>query len=157
MAPKKRGDANKKTPGVIKAHHQAMAHETACGQAVDRVEEVRPQAQMTWHFYESADQWTPPAGCTDPPEWIEVQQNMSEAYDLRFNAVETLLTAEPTTLAGAVALLEYVGSPEFLWGRGASEPLLFSVVHFIDQQIKDAARAFPARLAATMRRLIATA
>jgi hypothetical protein len=88
---------------VIEAHHRSMAHETACNRAVDRAEEALPEDQTTWCFCHSDDGWTPPEGCMDAPEWIEVQQRMSEAYDLRFDAVETLLTAEPTTLAGAIA------------------------------------------------------
>jgi hypothetical protein len=142
---------------VIEAHHRAMAHETACNRAVDRAEEALPEDQTTWCFCHSDDGWTPPDGCTDAPEWIEVQQRMSEAYDLRFDAVETLLTAEPTTLAGAIALLEYVGSPEYPWERNARAPILFNVIDFNDQEVREAARTFPTRIAATMRKLTAAA
>jgi hypothetical protein len=97
------------------------------------------------------------APCTDAPEWIEAEQNLSEAYDLRFDAIEKLLTTEPTTLAGAVVLLEYVGSPEYPWERHARQPILFSLPSLNDEAIPEAAWTFPTRLAATMRRLIATA
>jgi hypothetical protein len=142
---------------AIKAHHHAVAHETACLEAEYRLAEALPENQMTWHFNDSDDEWTPPDGCTDAPEWIEVQQNISEAYDLRHDAIEALLTTEPTTLAGVVALLEYVGSPEYPWDRNACVPILFGVVDINDERVSDAAQAFPARLAATMRRLIAAA
>jgi hypothetical protein len=141
---------------AIAAHHQAMRHETATGRAVDRVLDALPGDQTTWHFMHSPDRRTPPHDCADAPEWIKVQQDMSDAYARRYDAVVGLLTTEPTTLAGAVALLEHVGSPEFPW-EGAHTPILFAVVGRIDKRIAPAAHAFPSRLAAAMRRLTAAA
>jgi hypothetical protein len=143
---------------VIEAHHQAMRNESACGHAVDCVEEVLPRDRMTWHFMNSADRRTPPDGCMDAPEWIEVQQGMSDAYARRREAIVALLTTEPTSLAGAIALLDYVGSPEYPWDRGGpADPILFGVIDSIDERIPVAALAFPRRIAATMRRLTAAA
>ena len=114
---------------VIKAHHQAMAHEINCVEAADvDVEAV------------------------DGAEEAEVQQRMHEAYDLHHDAIVTLLTTDPTTLAGAVALLEYVGSPEY---PDEATPLLFNVIDVNDERIPSAVEAFPTRLAASIRRLIA--
>jgi hypothetical protein len=147
--------------GVIEAHHQAMRHETSCGQAVGRVEEALPEDRMTWHFMDSADRRTPPNGCADAPEWIKVQQDMSDAYARRHDAIVALLATEPTSLAGAIALLDYVGTPEYPWDSGGpADPILFGVIGVIgsiDERIAPAALAFPNRLAATMRRLIAIA
>jgi hypothetical protein len=139
---------------AIAAHHQAMRHETATGRAVDRVLEALPEDRTTWHFMDSPDRRTPPHDCADAPEWIKVQQDMSDAYARRYDAVVGLLTTEPTTIAGAVALLEHVGSPEFPWDEGDSHtPILFAVVGRIDERIAPAAHAFPSRLAAVIRRL----
>jgi hypothetical protein len=137
---------------AIAAHHQAMRHETATGRAVDRVLDALPGDRATWHFMHSPDRRTPPHDCADAPEWIKVQQDMSDAYARRYDAVVGLLTTEPTTIAGAVALLEHVGSPEFPW-EGAHTPILFAVVGRIDERIAPAAHAFTSRLAAAMRRL----
>jgi hypothetical protein len=84
---------------------------------------------------------------------------LSEAYDLRHDAIEALLATEPTTLAGAIALLEYVGSDEYPGEPHASEcpPILFSLTEYNDDRLPEDAWTFPARLAATMRRLIAAA
>jgi hypothetical protein len=143
---------------VIEDHHQSMRDESACGHAVDRVEEVLPRDRMTWHFMDSADRRTPPHGCTDAPEWVKVQQGMSDAYARRHEAIVALLTTEPTSVAGAIALLDYVGSPEYPWDRGGpADPILFGVIDSIDVRIPVAALAFPRRLAATMRRLTAAA
>jgi hypothetical protein len=137
---------------VIKTHHQAMAHELACNEESERLRDLLPKDRRTWHY--SAWQETPPEGCTDAPEWIEAQQNLRGAYDLRRDEVEALLTTEPTTLAGAIALLDYVGSPEYPMERGAREPILFGVVEFNDERFPKVVWTFPARLATTMRRLI---
>lgn len=137
---------------VIKTHHQAMAHELACIRETCRLEEALPEDRCTWHL--SAWDGTAPEGCTDAPEWIEAQQNLRWAYDLRHDEVEALLTTEPTTLAGALALLEYVGSPEYPMERGAREPILFGVVDLNDERFPEVVWTFPARLATTMRRLI---
>jgi hypothetical protein len=142
---------------AIAAHHQAMRHETATGRAVDRVLDVLPGDRATWHFMHSPDRRTPPHDCADAPEWIKVQQGMSDAYARRYDAVVGLLTTEPTTLAGAIALLEYVGSPEFPWEGDSHAPILFAVVGRIDERIAPAAHAFPSRLAAVIRRLTSAA
>jgi hypothetical protein len=137
---------------VIKTHHQAMARESACYREVCRLEEALPKDRRTWYFSAWAESL--PQGCTDAPEWIASQQNLKGAHDLRHDAIETLMTVEPTTLAGAIALLEYVGSSEYPDQRGAREPILFGVVDLNDERFPKVVWTFPAQLATTMRRLI---
>jgi len=139
---------------VIRAHHDAMAHEVACLKTISQLDAVLPHSQSAWHFNYWEGGERPPQGCADAPEWIEAQQGIGEAYALREDAIEALLTTEPKTLAGAIALLEYVGSPEYPEDRNAREPILFGVVENSDDRFPDVVWAFPARLAQTMRNLI---
>ena len=59
---------------VIEARHQAMWNESTSCSAVCRLEESLPLERATWRFSQSDDDWTPPVGCNDAPEWIEAQQ-----------------------------------------------------------------------------------
>jgi hypothetical protein len=73
------------------------------------LEDVLPPERRTWsRFVEEL-----PAGCTDAPEWIAAVIEDRNATIAEIEAFAALLTTGPTTLAGAVAVLEYVNSPEF--------------------------------------------
>jgi hypothetical protein len=62
-------------------------------------------------------------------------------------ALLALLTAQPTTMAGAMALLEHVGQPEHLVDERES---ILSGVSMAGPELQEAGRLFPTRLAATM-------
>jgi hypothetical protein len=49
---------------------------------------------------------------SDDPRWIASERAVASAYDAAEDAAIELLTVEPTTLAGASALLTYFGETE---------------------------------------------
>jgi len=137
---------------IIEAHDRAMAHESACSTAIGHLEETITEDRRTWSFHYSSGQLTPPPGCADAPEWLQAQQSLIEAYDRRYDAIGTLVATEPTIIAGAVALFGYVWSREYPNEPGAAGPILYHA----SGDDPDIAKTFSTRLAATMRRLIAT-
>ena len=55
-------------------------------------------------------------------------------------------------MAGAIALLAYIGTIEYPWEKtGAEKPLLFLFSDWSHDEIKEAARAFPTAVANAMR------
>jgi hypothetical protein len=105
-----------------------------------------PKNRQTWHLFVGHSE-APPECCADAPEWIGSQLAILEAYNRRNEVIEALLTTAPTTLAGALDLLDYVGSPEFA-DHPDSDPLMKSIYenYYAEEFLSD--------LAATMRRLI---
>jgi hypothetical protein len=139
---------------IIGAHDRAMAHESACSTAIGQLEEALPEDKRTWSLDYFGGGLTPPQGCADAPEWLQAQLNLKEAYARRREAIEALAATEPTSLAGAIALLGYVWSGEYP-NEGGEVPILSRFPGPGDNE--DIAKTFSTRLAATMRRLIATA
>jgi hypothetical protein len=71
-----------------------------------------------------------------------------------------VLTVQPTTLAGVVALLDHVGQEEFLnseEGDESEETVLSSWCDNDGDPLQEAAKSFPSRLAATMRSILGRA
>jgi hypothetical protein len=70
-----------------------------------------------------------------------------------------VLTVEPTTMAGVVALLEYVGHHEFLnddaLGEDSLENTVLSAAFQAGGELEQAAQNFPPRLAETIRSILA--
>jgi hypothetical protein len=76
----------------------------------------------------------------------------NEALYRTEDALWDVLTAQPTTLAGIVALLAHVGLPEFLTEAPEFEnETVLSTCTNADEEMKQAAQDFPALLAETMR------
>jgi hypothetical protein len=77
-------------------------------------------------------------------------------------ALLAVLTTQPTTIAGAVALLEHVGQGQFLDGTEEAEnddgfETVLSTWSHGNGELTTISKGFPGRLAATMRRLMAAA
>jgi hypothetical protein len=95
----------------------------------------------------------------ETPEWNAAWTETQAAVKREHAALYEVLTTAPTTLAGAVAVLDHVGQDNFLGEAGDEdygESLLSCQVHG-GGLLAEAAERFPARLAATMRRLTAAA
>jgi hypothetical protein len=93
----------------------------------------------------------------DAPEGEAVRAAVQDAYKREREHLLQVLTVQPTTLAGVQAVLNYLGQDEFLnFGEdGFSDETVLSAWSNCDyEEITEAAKAFPARLAATMRSLI---
>jgi hypothetical protein len=92
------------------------------------------------------------------PEFDAAQVLTDEASTHADGYLRQVLTVQPTTLVGAVALLAHVGLPEFLDRsefKGEDETILSAPIHGDDEcPFKIAAKDFPTRLAETMRGLI---
>jgi hypothetical protein len=79
-----------------------------------------------------------------------------EASHRTEDALWNVLTTQPTTLAGIVALLAHVSLPEFLGGELEFDyETILSTCTDAGDEMKRAAQDFPARLAETMRNIIA--
>jgi hypothetical protein len=136
---------------AIAAHREATAAEIAAVHANSRLDATLPREKTTWHW--SVYDTEPPADCNDAPEWIAAEVALGDAGDAEDDALLAVLTTTPTTLAGIVALLEYVGGPTFP-GRPitAFEPLILVGAHdTVWEEIHEAARTFLPRVAAMLR------
>ena len=95
--------------------------------------------------------------CTVPPEWIATEIAARDACADEDDALFELLTTEPTTLAGAIAALEYVASPKYPDNRrrkvNPCEIILIDASHSFDEELKEAAAQYPALIAAGLRKL----
>jgi hypothetical protein len=97
------------------------------------------------------------------PEWVAADEVTRAAIDRDHIATYAVLTAQPTTLAGAVALLEHVGQGQFLEhteeaeGDEGFETVLSTWAHGDDDnKFTIASKGFVRRLGATMRSLSAS-
>jgi hypothetical protein len=80
----------------------------------------------------------------------------NEALYRTEDALWDVLTTQPTTLAGVVALLAHVGLPEWVTEDDdlEVETFLSMCANALDDELKQAAQDFPAHLAETMRGII---
>jgi hypothetical protein len=91
------------------------------------------------------------------PEYWAARADTDAASDRMKDMDLLVLTTQPTSIAGVAALLAHVGLPELL-DEGGSETLLSTFVHEDeDDETKQAALAFPLRLASTVRAMAGTA
>jgi hypothetical protein len=89
------------------------------------------------------------------PNYDSADKETRDASSRDQSALWDVLTIQPTTLAGVVALLAHVGLPEFLREEpGFENETILSAWTNSTGKLKDAAQDFPARLAETMRGLI---
>jgi hypothetical protein len=86
---------------------------------------------------------------SDAPERIAADAQHDAASDARQEALEELLTTEPTTIAGAAAVLDYVNEPS--WGKEDDDKETILVEAW--EVAQEEAFAFLPRLAAMLRRL----
>jgi hypothetical protein len=97
------------------------------------------------------------------PKWEAAWPVTQAAIKREHAALLAVLTSQPTTFAGAAALLDHVGQDQFLGEAEEDlhdpETTLTAWVGTVDaeHELAKATRDFPRRLAATMRRLTAAA
>jgi hypothetical protein len=142
---------------VIEAYERVVGQKTALYARSGEFEAALPEEQRTWSIhFGSGDRW-PPQGCADAPEWIDVQLGIRETTEKQCDLELALLTTAPTTIEGTIALLAHLGAAEFPEERGmdGAESLLTVAGLSYDKRIVDAADAFPAALAAALRKIVA--
>jgi len=86
---------------------------------------------------------------SDAPERIAADAQYDAASDARQEAIEDLLSTQPTTIAGVAAVLDYVNEPS--WGEEQDDKETILVEAF--ETSEEAALAFLPMIAATLRRL----
>ena len=86
---------------------------------------------------------------SDAPERIAADAQYDAASDARQEAIEDLLSTQPTTIAGIAAVLDYVN--EASWGEEHEGKESILVEAF--ETSEEAALAFLPMIAATLRRL----
>jgi hypothetical protein len=64
-----------------------------------------------------------------------------------------LLTTKPTTVAGVVALLEYVSTRHYLASEEEGETILEYAQGWTDELLHGSLKAFPAHIAAALREI----
>jgi hypothetical protein len=144
---------------VIEAFDRVMSQEFALYRESDRLEKALPEEQRTWsiHFGSGDEGRWPPEGCPDAPEWINTQLAMGETTERQTDMLVALFTTAPTTIEGAIALLDRLGLAGFPEERdleGAELPLT-TAREWYDERVNNAAEAFPFTLAAALREIIA--
>src|SRR5215472_10564704 len=115
---------------LIQRHRAATRAFSAAVSNKDKVEEVH------WPW-------------SDAPERIAADAQYDAASDAWQEAIEELLSTEPTTIAGVAAVLDYVNEPS--WGKEDDDKKTILVEAFETSQ--EAALAFLPMIAATLRRL----
>jgi len=90
---------------------------------------------------------------SDAPERIAADAQYDAASDARHEAIEDLLSTQPTTIAGVAAVLDYVNEPS--WGEEHDDKETILVEAF--ETSEEAALAFLPMIAATLRRLASAA
>jgi hypothetical protein len=91
------------------------------------------------------------------PEGIAASSAEEAAIKLEYAAFTTVLTTDPTTLAGTVALLDHVGQDHFL-GEAPDAPYGMAALIAradIEGPLAEAVDRFPARLATALRNITA--
>jgi hypothetical protein len=93
---------------------------------------------------------TDPEGSIDAPEWIAAELEIENADERDADAEATFLTTQPTTLAGILASLEHAAED-----AGGDGTILDSASRCHREDVSDAAEAYPAMIAAALRKLLA--
>jgi hypothetical protein len=140
---------------LIEAYDRAARQEMALYRQRDSLEEALPKERVTWTVQFGGDGRWPPAGCTDAPEWVNVQLAIREASERVSDRMAALLTTPPTTIEGVIALLERLDAataPEEHVDDGAMS-LIGTMCQWYDERVADAADVFHATLAAALREI----
>jgi hypothetical protein len=144
--------------GLIAEHREAIRAESAAYRMQSDAEETIPREQRKSWSYRAGDEG-PPEGCTDAPEWIAAMMAVMNACDRQCDAEVAVLTTPPATFAGVVALLEHVSLPSFPEEAEESDAsdgltILENAGVCYREDVSNAAEAFPAMIAAALRKLL---
>lgn len=91
------------------------------------------------------------------PEWIAANTARYSAWQAEDVALLEFLTTEPTTIAGVLAALEHASSPQYPeidLVEKFPAPVLFAATCTSDVAMVGAGAAFPAMIAAALRKLL---
>jgi hypothetical protein len=133
---------------AIETHRTTIRAFEAAFEPRAHLEDTLPAAQRSWQ--RTAWEPDPPEGCTDAPEWIAVELEIKNANERDCDAEAMFLTTRPTTLAGILASLEHAAED-----AGGDGTILDSASRCCREDVSDAAEAYPAMIAATLRKLLA--
>lgn len=149
---------------AIQAHIDAM---NAFSRAVERdcrLQDDLPHERRTWHPIHGQENRRAPSGCQDAPEWIASQIHYWKMIRADNASLRKFLRCKPTTLEGALAMLEHAGSMPYPEERGKYKQTFGhfprsdtqTVMHeaFIDEDTREAANGFHSMIAAVLRELI---
>jgi hypothetical protein len=87
------------------------------------------------------------------PEYWHAQDRTKRSCEQLSAALSALLACRPATMAGLLALLDYVGQPEWL-DDAKSRATILSGSYEYDEDVLDRAREFPRTIAAALRKMI---
>ncbi|MBV9261544.1 MAG: hypothetical protein JO205_09245 [Pseudolabrys sp.] len=95
---------------AIAAHQRA--YDAYCNwiDKSESIEAVLPAEKRTW--YSGAYERQPPDDCKDDQAWVLLQIAGNEFFDKVCRAHVVVVSTEPTTFAGVLALLSYIGTRE---------------------------------------------
>ena len=140
---------------LVVAHRRARAAEAEAVAQVGRLERALPENRQQWAY--TVFEPEPPEGCDDDPEWIRAQRKIRDTSMTETGLLLAVLTARASTLVGAIAQLEYLGSPEgsaaMTWHQDGAEPILLAASNSCDDDIKIAAKRFLQDFADNLRTL----
>jgi hypothetical protein len=88
----------------------------------------------------------------DDPAWEDASRKSVKVIRLEKKALRALLGCRPTTLVGAIALLDHLGQGQCL--RGPDDETVLSGAHLWHDEQKGAVRAVPHMLAGALRSLV---
>lgn len=95
---------------AIERHRKAWRGLDAAAIARGDLEEELPADKRRWKY--NIPMSLPPSDCTDDPRWIEASIEEARACTRESEAQDALLDTKPTTIAGAIALLEHAAEYE---------------------------------------------
>lgn len=90
----------------------------------------------------------------DDPAFKDADRKSTKASSIEMKALRALLGCRPTTLAGAIALLDHLGQPCTLRDTDGGEDTVLCSTNNWWPENKDEVRAFPHVLAGALRDLI---
>jgi hypothetical protein len=93
----------------------------------------------------------------DDPAFKDADRKSSKASSLEMKALRALLGCRPTTLAGAIALLDHLGQPCTLRETDSGQDTVLCSTNNWWPEDKDEVRAFPHVLAGALRNLVGNA
>jgi hypothetical protein len=133
---------------AIEAHRAMILAMKAAYKVHAHLEDTLPPEQRSWSY----SVWEPdmPEGCTDAPEWIDAENGVRDALEREHDAEAAVLATVPTTLAGALALLEHAAED-----TGGDGTILDSASRCSCEEVSAAADEFLPMIAATLRKLLA--
>jgi hypothetical protein len=100
---------------AIERHRRAGKRVKTAIDAFEEAELRYPERDLRgwWNFYDEGE----PDG-DEPADWLSTNFDLRDAWDEYHAALDEVFTTTPTTIAGAVAVLEYTSADEFGDGSG---------------------------------------